>query len=181
MANLLTKQESTTGTAIEQGGSLVFYLVLVAFLIITAAFGGLFLLNRAQKEAQQTLVEEVKEKEKNLKGGILDQIFTLEQRLKNLRTLLSRHVFPSNVFGFLEKNTLPEVRFLNMVFDAQAQKLDMSGEASSFSAISKQVNVFERDPQVERVEFGGLSSSGANLAGFKLTIMFKKSFLLLRQ
>lgn len=165
----------------DRGSSLVFYLALVVFLIITTALGGLFLLNRAQKEARQALVGEVKEKENNLKGGILNQIFTLEQRLKNLRSLLSGHVFPSNVFTFLEKNTLPEVRFLNMVFDAEARKLDMSGEASSFSVVSRQVNIFERDPQVERVEFGGLSSSGANLAGFKLTIMFKKSFLLLRQ
>lgn len=182
MADLLTKRESSyvTSIALERGSSILLYISLAAFLIIGATFGGLLLLNRAQKEARTTLLDEVNKKEENLKTDLLRQIFLLEGRLKNLRTLLSSHVFPSNVVKLIERDTLPQVRFLNFSFDATSGKLDMTGEAASYSILARQINVFERDPQIERIEFGGLSIiGGSNFAGFKLAIVFKPTLLTL--
>lgn len=160
----------------ERGGSFLFYLSLAAFLFVASTSGGLALLNRAQEEAMTVLTEEVKDKDKGLRTDLVNQIFLVDQRLKNLRQLLSEHTASSNVFGLLEKDTLPQVRFLNFNFDVSARKLDMSGEAASYSVIARQIGVFERDPNIERVEFGGLSLSGSN-AGFKVALIFKRSLL----
>ena len=53
----------------------------------------------------------------------------------------------------------------------------MSGEATSYSTIARQIGVFERDQNIERVEFGGLSLGANNVAGFKVSLIFKRSFL----
>lgn len=176
MADLLSQKEYTP-RALEQGGSILFYISLGLFFVIGAGLGGLFLLNKAQKEARETLVEEVDQKQSNLRTDLLDQIFLLEQRLKNLRTLLSEHVFSSNAIALIEQDTLPQARFFNFNFDAVARKLDMTGEAINYAMVARQIGIFERDPQVESVEFGGLSIGGNNLAGFKISIIFKRNFL----
>lgn len=177
-ADLLYKKEIPS-IPLERGGSVLFYLSLLAFFAIAASTVGLILLNTAQKEAQATLQAEVDDKEKNLKSD-LNEIFSRENSLKNIRAILSEHLFLSNTLKFLETHTLVQVRFQNFSFDASTRKLDMTGDASSYSVVSRQIGIFERDPQVERVEFGGLSLSAANLAGFKVSIIFKKPFLVLR-
>lgn len=178
MADLLAKKAPVISSIqLERGGSFLFYISLAIFLFVAAGTGGLVLLNRAQADALQVLTEEVEDKENGLRSELVNQIFLIDQRLRNLRTLLSEHTASANVFALLEKNTLPQVRFLNFSFDASARKLDMSGEAASYSAIAKQIGVFERDPNIEKVEFGGLSLSASNVAGFKVALIFKRSFL----
>lgn len=181
MADLLTKKEPYISTLqLKRGGSFLFFVVLAVFFVMAASSGGLALLNKAQSAAQETLWEEVRGKEGSLRTELLAQIFLIEQRLRNLRLILAEHVFTSNVLRLLEQETLPQVRFLNFNFDAASRKLDMTGEAASYSILARQIGVLERNPNIERVEFGGLAIGGNNLAGFKLTLIFKKSLLLLR-
>lgn len=97
-----------------------------------------------------------------------------------MRTLLARHVFPSNVFKLLEADTHPQVRFANFNFVADSRKLEMTGETTSYALLARQISLLERDPQVEEVQFGGLAFGPSNLLGFKLTIIFKQSLLQLR-
>lgn len=181
MADLLSKKEPYISyTRLERGGSWLFFVVLAVFFMVAASSGGLALLNRAQSAAHSEILEQVREKGGNLQTDLLGQIFLVDQRLSNLRLLLAEHTFVSNVLRLLEQETLPQVRFLNFNFDVDSRKLDMSGEAASYSILAGQIGALERNPNLERVEFGGLSIGGNNLAGFKLTLIFKKSFLLLR-
>lgn len=181
MADLLSKKEPYISPArLERGGSFIFFIALAVFFIIAASSGGLALLNRAQSEAQAEILEQVREKGDNLQTDLLGQIFLVDQRLSNLRLLIAEHLFTSNVLRLLEQETLPQVRFLNFNFDTFSRKLDMSGEAVSYSLLARQIGVLERNPNIERVEFGGLAIGGNNLAGFKLTLILKKSFLLIQ-
>ena len=181
MADLLTKKQSLVSPVqLERGGSFLFYLSLAAFLMVAAGSGGLALLNRAQGETSRALLEEIEDNDASLSSNIVSQIFLIDERLKNLRLLLSEHIISSNVFLLVERSTLQQVRFLSFNFDSSARKLDMAGEATSYSMLARQIGILERDPNIERVEFGGLSLSGNNLAGFKLALIFKKPFLLVR-
>jgi hypothetical protein len=177
---LAKKQPVISSLQLERGSSLAFYLSLAVFLITAASAGGLALLNRAQQDALRTFEEEVGDKDSSLRTDLVNQIFLADQRLRNLRTLLSEHLISSNVFALVERDTLPQVRFLSFNFDATSRKLDMSGEATSYSLLARQIGVFEQDPNIERVEFGGLSLSSNNLAGFKIALILKKPFLLLK-
>lgn len=178
---LATKGPHGVSITFERGSSILTYASAGLFILVAGTLGGLILLNKAQSEAHASLLTEVSEKEEDLRGDILSQIFLLEAQLKGLRTVLSSHTLPSNIIRFVERNTLSQVQFLTFGFDAASRKLEMLGEAASYSVLAQQINVFERDPSVERVEFGGLSITGANHAGFSLKLTFKPTLLTLRQ
>mgnify|MGYP001602555926 FL=1 len=57
----------------------------------------------------------------------------------------------------------------------------MTGEAASYRALAAQIGIFERDPQIEKTEFGGLSATSGGLVGFKLSLTVKPALLHLRQ
>lgn len=134
-------------------------------------------MNRAQEKARDELIAQVKTKEEELRPELLNQIFLLDTRLKTMRSLLSQHLFTSNVFAFMEANTYPQIRFLNFIFSADARKLDMTGEAVSYAALAEQIAALERNPNVDTVEFGGLSLGTKNLVNFKIAIIFKPALL----
>ncbi|MBI2640472.1 MAG: hypothetical protein HYW91_01140 [Candidatus Sungbacteria bacterium] len=181
MADLLLKKESPLQTLqMRRGGSILFYFSLLAFFLASAGYGGLWLLNNAQGKARDELIAQVKTKEEELRPELLNQIFLLDARLKSMRALLSQHSFPSNILNFLETHTHPRVRFLNFNFSGSAGKLDMTGEAASYAVLAEQIALLEGDPNIETVEFGGLSIGAKNLANFKMAIIFKPSILHLR-
>jgi len=180
MADLLKKESSLGETLGGEKGIMAFYASITIFVLVIAAYGGLLLLNGAQKRAREQIIEQVKVKEESIEPGLINQIFTLDKRLKNIQLLLGAHVFSSNIFRLLENNTHPQVRFLNFNLNTEIQKIDMVGETSSYSILASQIAILERDPQIERVEFGGLSLGGNNLLGFKLNLQFKPSLIQLR-
>ena len=143
MVDLLGKKEIyIPSISMERGSSALLYASVALFFLIAASIGGLFLLNRSQREAHAVLLEEVTQKEGELKVDLINQIFLLDQRLKNLRTLVAEHVFPTNVIRFMEINTMTTVRFSSFNFDAVSRKLDMTGEAATYASLSRQVNLF---------------------------------------
>lgn len=178
MADLLFKKESPLSTLqMRQGGSILFYLSLLIFFAALAGYGGLALLNNAQEKAREELIAQVRTKEEELRPELLNQIFLLDARIKNMRALLSQHLFPSNVLSFLETHTHPQVQFLNLNFSGDARKLDMTGEAASYAVLAEQIAALEGDPNVSGVEFGGLSLGAKNLVNFKIAIIFKPNLL----
>jgi len=179
MADLFVKKEASLA-ALGQGRSLLFYGSLLVFFLALASYGGLALLNPNLQNTKERLIEETKLKQESLRPELLSEIFLLDERLTNTRTLLSKHTFASNVFKLIESDTHPLVRFTNFNLTTDSRKLELSGEAADYAALSRQIGILERDPQVEKVEFGGLSFTVANLLGFKLTIILKPGLLQLR-
>lgn len=178
MADFLIKKQTTTTLEklqVQGGRSIFFYLSLFIFLVVLASFGGLAFLNRAQERAEETLVGEIKLKEGELGPESVNRFFLLEARLKNMRSLLSGHTRVSSVFKFLEDNTHPQVRFSNLNFFSDSRKIELNGEAPNFAVLSQQMGILERSPQVEKVEFGGISLSAGGKPGFRLMIVVKPS------
>lgn len=162
---------------IKVGGSVLFYLVLAAFFIAIAAYGGLLFANSAQEKTRSNVVEELRTKEKELQSDVVTQIFLLEKRLKNVRTLLQGHEFSTNVFVALESDTLPRVRFSEFNLDTAKRKVEISGETVDYATLASQISVFAKNQNIEQVEFGGLSLDKKNLVHFTLTLMLKQEML----
>lgn len=181
MAEFLLKKESSLDRFdLERGGSLFFYISLGIFVAVLVSLGGLIVLNRGNLNARDGLVHQNQLKEESLRPELLQQVVVLDTRLKNVRTLLGSHPFVSNVFSVLEHATHPQVRFLNFNFTGDSRKVDMSGEAASYRALSRQIGILERDPQVESVEFGGLSANQEKFVSFRISVIFKPTLLSIR-
>lgn len=180
MPDLLKKESALAQTFSEERGLFLFYISITIFLASIAVYGGLLLLNNAQERAKKEIIEQVNIKEQSIEPGLINQIFLLDKRLKNMQKLLVEHVFTSNIFKMIEADTHPQVRFLNLNLNADNHQIDMTGETTGYSILARQIALLERDPQIERVEFGGLSLGGNNLLGFKLNIKFKQALTQLK-
>lgn len=180
MAEFLIKQDGSGRFSrfnFERGGSLLFAGSL--FLLVATLVGlvGLALLSKTKAGERDRIAAQNREKEESLRPEELESVAALDRRLKNLRSLLDNHTFASNVFTVIEQNTHPQARFTTFNFTAESRKLDMSGETTSYSALSRQIAMFERAAQIERVEFGGLSVTEGKSLGFKISIIFKPTLL----
>ena len=182
MAEFLLKQDVTSRNRFdfERSGSWFFFVSIFIFILALGGLGILMLLNKSRAATRDEIIAQNQSKEESLRPELLQQVSVLEKRLKNVRTLLGTHGFTSNVIKVLEQDTHPQVRFSNFVFAVDSRKVDMSGEASSYSVLSSQIGIFERDSQVERVDFGGLSTADAKFVGFKISITFKPTLLGIR-
>ena len=181
MADLSLKTSSFV-SRLPRGGSLSFSAISIAlFIAVLGATGGLVILNRGRENQKTQFIAQNKIKEESLRPELLNQIVSLEDRLTGARELLSNHTFVSNVFRVLEADTHPYVQFSNFSFARDSLKVDMAGEAANYRVLARQIGLFEQDPQIQKVEFGGLSSTGTGLIGFRLTLTFRGALLHLRQ
>ena len=181
MADLSLKQTASVSRA-TYGAGLPFSAVSISlFVVVLAAIGGLFVLNGQMESRKEEFISQNKIKEESLRPELLEQIITLEDRLKGIRTLLSRHPYASNVFRILEADTHPQVKFTTFDFTLGTLKVELGGEAASYRVLARQITFLERDPQIEDVRFGGLSVVGPGAIAFRLTLTFKPTFLHIRQ
>lgn len=177
----LQRQSSLFHLYAGSGAALFLYLAVALFILLLIGSGGLAVFNRGEAAARDELITQNQIKEESLRPELLNQFVVLDNRLKGIRGLFASHVFASNVFRVLEANTHPQVRFVNFSFAAASLRSDFAGEAVSYRALAEQIAILEREPQIQKVEFGGLSSVGEGLVGFKLSLTFKSDLFRLRQ
>lgn len=180
---MLARKEAVATKIIQrrQETPALLFVALLLFLLAGAGYGGLILLLSAQASTRDEIVAQIGEKEKNLRPELIEQIILLEERLKNINTLINQHTFASNVFRVIEADTHPQVRFTSFNFQPEFYKVDMSGETVNYAVLSRQVNILERDPLIEKVDFGGLAQSGNGALGFKASIKIRSNLLQSRQ
>lgn len=159
------------------GSAVIFYTSATIFLITAASYGGLFFFNKNLGVREPILLEEIRAKEVSLREDLKD-ILLLETRLKNLKELLVEHPAPSRIIDFLETNTHPQVRFFSFVFSAAEKSISLGAEAASYATVAQQVIILEQNPEVQKIEFGGLSfNETENKANFRLKIFVNPSLI----
>ncbi len=114
------------------------------------------LTNKVSKEEQQNLV-------------------SFYSQLVNLKKVLEEHSFVSNVYGFLEKNTLPTVYYYEANFLINDESLELKGRADSMETLVGQMTVFDKAPELEKVVLEQLNFEGKEV-GFDATLTFKQDF-----
>lgn len=186
MANILLRQEQLPRTAppppAAQGAPIfLFLLAFFIFLGVTGGYGALTVLNKRQTDTRDTLKADVQQKEDDLNSPETNEIYLLEGRLKNLRNLITNHSFATNLFKLIEDKVHPQVRFDNFTFVGGSRKVEVSGEASDYVTLARQITILQNDPMVEYVEFEGLSLSNINKANFTLSVTIRPDLLSYKQ
>ncbi|MFA6393920.1 MAG: hypothetical protein WCW25_03570 [Patescibacteria group bacterium] len=134
------------------------------------------------KKEAEALIEEKKAKEKDL-----SEVFIFEDRLKYAKLLLDRHVYFTNFFNFLEKNTLEGVFYSDFIGDNRGSYM-LNAVARDFKNIARQIEILRADPLVKEVastggeyaEGGEKSRNGSSKtpaagASFKLSLQLEKN------
>lgn len=180
MADLtLVNNKSSSKPSIPgvSGAAAYFYISIGLLFLVLVGYGGVLVLQQAERQALDELKDQIALKEQNIENELLNQFYVLDQKLGNIRDIFSGYSFATNVFQFVENTTHPDVHFTNFRFERNGLKIDMTGETKSFALLARQISLFEQDPQVERAEFGGLSFNSQGGVGFRITIILRPSIL----
>jgi hypothetical protein len=74
-----------------------------------------------------------------------------QKKISDFTNLLKNHEFASNVFAFMEAQTLPNVWFKQFSLDEKSNGVQLSGESDDLDALSRQVASFERNKYVKNI------------------------------
>ena len=145
------------------------------------AYGGLIFLNRTQADAKKEILAQIDQKRGEVRPELVQQILALDQRFKATQALIQKHALPSKIFVWLEGRTHPRVAFSALTFDSATRKLMLPGITDSLTSLNQQIAIFEHDPAIEQVDFGGLSfgkgDSAAPVIAFQATIILRPSLI----
>lgn len=95
-------------------------------------------------------------------------------QIANLKTVLGRHPYGANALVFLERYTIPEVRYTEAELNVSDRALTVKGAAPSIELAGQQLAAFESAPETAEALLRDMSVEGG--VSFSATVFFKDDF-----
>lgn len=162
--------------------NILFYLSL---LLLLGAVVSYFLLNVYIEESKIT-VENLKEaisREKTAEERIIEEeILGYQEKIGNFVQLVSKHLFPSRIFEFIEKNTHPEVWFSAVEINSESGQIKLVGQTENFITLAQQIQIFrektkEDNPKVKDFYLTNINIGKEGKVNFNLNLNLNLGFL----
>lgn len=120
---------------------------------------------------------EIKEQEVKLESvGTSEQkdqekeVMSYQKKIIDFNKLFKSHEFASNIFVFMEKETLPNIWFKQFNMSEKNNQLQLSGEADNMESFSRQVAAFEKNEYVKSTDLLNSSLGEAARVQFNLNL-----------
>ena len=161
----------------KRGNSLFFMGSLLLFLLAAFVSGGLFFLIKREESTQVDYRTQIDRKASELRASdIVTRAVDLEKRIGNMKSILDTHSLVTNTLRFMEAIVHPQVRFIGFDYRNETRAITTKAATRGFSTVSQQIEFIKRDPNVERVDFGGLNVDDKGSVEFSLAITMKPVF-----
>ncbi|MBT4403017.1 hypothetical protein HOC90_04210 [Candidatus Falkowbacteria bacterium] len=155
-----------------------FFLIVIISLLFTAFFFQVFLDYRKselEKKRKIFIFENQKMRsmiEDNLK--YMKNAEKMNLKFEKIDALLGKHIYWSNLFKFLESNTLKTVYYTTFE-SGGVKQLNLKATTKSFEELSKQLEIFQRSSAIEsvKIDFGSLAKDKDDVEHVKFDIMLK--------
>jgi len=98
-------------------------------------------------------------------------------QIVNLKSVLGQHIFSSNTFSFLEKNTLPQTFYNEAKFKSDILNLELQGRTASLQTLAQQLAQFEQAPEIQTAILKSTSFNQTGSVDFTINLAFKPDFL----
>lgn len=135
----------------------IFYFV-IALLIATVLSYFIFLVkNSFQNEDIKKETAALQTVGTNQQKDYEKSVIGYRKKINDFTNLFKNHEFASNVFAFMQTQTMPNIWFKQFSLDEKNGAVQLSGEADSMDALSRQTAIFEKNKYVQNL--GNLSSS----------------------
>jgi len=139
---------------------LLFIIALVLFLATVTLSIGAFLYQQFLEGSIARKGQELEQARATFEPALIRELTRLDARLETAETLLGRHTALTELFTFLENNTLESVQFRNFRYNVLPDgniTVSMDGRAASFSSVALQSDVFGRSEFIRSPIFENLN------------------------
>ena len=97
-------------------------------------------------------------------------VISYQRKIADFARLLKNHEFASNVFVFMENQTMPNVWFKQFNLDEKGAQIQVSGEADDMKVFVRQVAGFENNEYVKSVDLLNSSLNESARVNFNLSL-----------
>ena len=120
----------------------MFFGALLMLLVYTYSLIAIKVYLQSQKidEINRQMIESGFYQQKTDERMVLDY----KKKIDDYNSILGNHKISSNIFDFIEKNTLPKIWFSNFDLSQPANSINLSGEADDMETLGRQIQVFEK-------------------------------------
>ncbi|MBI3631617.1 MAG: hypothetical protein HY219_02005 [Candidatus Staskawiczbacteria bacterium] len=98
------------------------------------------------------------------------QIFDYQKKISDYSPLIKEHRVFSNIFAYLEKNTLPNVWFSRFNMEGKDANIILSGETENSEIFSRQISIFEASEYLTKITVLGSMLGDQNKTNFNLVL-----------
>lgn len=144
---------------------------IVFFLSILIYFGLAFGYSGYLESQITTKNEEIKELTKKISPESQNIFVDFYSRLSNYKGIFDEHIYNAKIFPTLEKVTAPSVYYTNVDLDVASRTMVLSGSASDFESLSRQLYLYDQDPLIE-IYILNQSRMVEGLVNFRVTLIF---------
>ena len=136
---------------------IIFYFVMSLLLATVISYLIFLVKDNFQRQDIAKLTEQLANSGTGQQKGYEATVISYQKKIGDFNTLFKSHEFASNVFAFMQAQTMPNIWFKQFSLDEQSSGVQLSGEADSSDALSRQVVTFEKNKYVASV--GSLNAS----------------------
>ena len=99
------------------------------------------------------------------------EVLYYKQKIDDFTTIIKNRKISSDVFVFIEANTLPNVWFSNFNMSESKNKIKLSGESENMEIFSRQLQIFEKSVNyIKDVKVLSLDTQSTGIIKFVLDI-----------
>jgi len=98
-----------------------------------------------------------------------------QKKIIDFTDLLKNHEFASNVFAFMQAQTMPNIWFKQFSLDRKNTSLQLSGEADNLDAFSRQVASLEKNRYIKNITSLNSSLGSSSRIGFNMNVVLDQN------
>lgn len=154
------------------GGNILFLITFILFLAAVALSAGVFFYQQFLEQSIESKRAQLDRAREAFEPALIEELSRLDLRIDSARTLLDQHVVQSELFVFLEQNTLRSVQFEDFNYSVAPDgrvSLTMRGRARSFGAVALQSDVFGKSRFIRDPIFSDLNLDQVGNVIFKFS------------
>ncbi|MDI6821156.1 MAG: hypothetical protein QMD65_03200 [Patescibacteria group bacterium] len=155
---------------------LLIFTVIVFALSIFIYFGLRFGYGAYLDTASENLDRDIKALSEKVPPADREEFIKFYSQIINLKTVLDNHPYGSNVFKFLEKNTIGSIYFTEAEMLVDNSALNLKGFGKDFETVAQQMAILEKASEVNRVLLDQVNIQKEGVI-FSLSLYFNSGFI----
>ena len=168
---------NTTSRTVNRGLGLLMVLAIIFVAVVLAVYGGVLGYKQTLQGGLDSASKQLGELQDKFQPDNIRKIAEVDRALSVARTLLSRHTYATNVFAFLQSNTLRDVRYKDFSFTASPSQITLATEVEGYVGLKRQIELLEESQLIRSAVFSSLNRSLTGTVSFSLVVTFEDNLL----